>query len=303
MKTLAYAMAFLLSGLIARGQPTGIPLYLETPESHKQTELIAAAQAVLDSGQSLTPETVRQQFHRSSCQLELLKPSPNKLPAREIWQQARAAYVRIGWFYFSPTNGPSRVNLSGGYALTSDGAIATAYHIIEPPRDLQEGCLIAADDTGKTFPVIEILAANRYSDTCILRLKNSTLKPLALSTNSAPGDPAYCLSDPVGRHGYFSQGIVNRYFQLAERRLPHEPGAPLFAPIRMNVSTDWSFGSSGAPVLDDCGNVIGQVSTISVETGIEATGAGKPPESLPAPIIFHEAVSAHDVLALIKPGK
>ena len=33
--------------------------------------------------------------------------------------------------------------------------------------------------------------------------------------------------------------------------------------LRVNVSTDWAPGSSGSAVLDQCGNVIGHVSTIS----------------------------------------
>ncbi len=33
--------------------------------------------------------------------------------------------------------------------------------------------------------------------------------------------------------------------------------------LRLNVSTDWAPGSSGAAVLDQCGNAIGHVSTIA----------------------------------------
>jgi len=88
--------------------------------------------------------------------------------------------------------------------------------------------------------------------------------------------------------------------ELLERRLPNEPGAPWFTPTRINVSTDWSFGSSGAAVLDESGNAIGQVSTISVEGGDESVNTSVTPEAASATIVFHEAVSARDVAALVK---
>jgi hypothetical protein len=41
---------------------------------------------------------------------------------------------------------------------------------------------VAADDEGKAFLIAEVLAADRYSDTCIVRLVGKEFKPLALNT-------------------------------------------------------------------------------------------------------------------------
>ena len=67
------------------------------------------------------------------------------------------------------------------------------------------------------------------------------------------GDSVWCLSDPRGERGYFSTGIVNRF---VERTVGDARGR------RINVSTDWAPGSSGAAILDEAGNVIGHVATI-----------------------------------------
>ena len=66
---------------------------------------------------------------------------------------------------------------------------------------------------------------------------------------------------------------------------------------RLNVTTDWAPGSSGAAVLDDCGNAIGHVTAIATLTDHSA-GDNRKAEG-PTLITLHEAVSAKDVLSLI----
>lgn len=306
MKIISISLVAAFLPLLAYGQSRDVPVYREGGDAGKDARLLKNALLVKDSGHTVKAATAREQLRRDTCRLKLAKPSFEKLTAHQVWQRARAGYLRVGWYYSDVRSSKWRLELAGGYVLASDGAVGTSYHVVDPPRDIREGCLIAADDDGNVFPVLEILAANRYADTCIVRVKGQGFEPLALNTKLRPGDTVYCLSDPLGRRGYFSQGIVNRFFQLPPRRLPNTPGAPLFAPTRINVSADWSYGSSGAAVLDDSGNVIGQVCTIAVEgedkAGPEAASAGiSVPD--PMPIVFHEAVSARDVLALIKPDE
>jgi hypothetical protein len=126
--------------------------------------------------------------------------------------------------------------------------------------------------------------------------------PLPLSTNVYPGDMAFCFSDPLLNRGYFSSGIVNRFYQFPGRRPIDAPPTAAYAPIRLNVGTDWAPGSSGSAVLDDCGNAIGHVSTIGAVTEDEAaeTDTGYLRIRGPTMIVFHEAVAARDVLRLIR---
>ena len=123
-----------------------------------------------------------------------------------------------------------------------------------------------------------------------------SLEPLPLNVNSTPGDEVWCYSDPGNHPGFFSQGIVNRFYQ-------HWHGATATEkfPRRMNVSTDWAPGSSGAAVLDRFGNAVGHVSTVS-------TQGEHPPSGTPAGadhasetvMVLHAAVCAADVKALIR---
>jgi hypothetical protein len=165
---------------------------------------------------------------------------------------------------------------------------------------LKEGCLVAANEDSKVWPVTEVLAANKYSDASILRVAGEGLVPLPLNTNVFPGDAAYCYSDPLDHRGYFSSGIVNRFYTFPGRRPVSAPKNSWFAPTRLNVSTDWAPGSSGSAVLDECGNAIGHVSTIATLSDTEEADAETHSVG-PTMIIFHEAVAARDVLTLIKP--
>ena len=77
-------------------------------------------------------------------------------------------------------------------------------------------------------------------------------------------------------------------------------GSESKVPRRMNVSTDWAPGSSGAAVIDECCNAIGHVSEISAQgksEKAESKGAGQ------TLIVFHNAVCADDVLSLVRPPK
>ena len=60
---------------------------------------------------------------------------------------------------------------------------------------MREGCLVAVDEAETVLPVAEVLAANRDSDACIVRVAGAGFRPLPLNTKVYPGDTAYCYSD------------------------------------------------------------------------------------------------------------
>jgi hypothetical protein len=118
------------------------------------------------------------------------------------------------------------------------------------------------------------------------------VKPLPLNTNMFPGDRAWCYSDPLGRSGYFSEGMVNRFY-LQQTKGKAWP--------RIEVSTDWAPGSSGAAVVDQCGNAVGHVSEISSGNSPRARRTNQSAKAESPLIVFHSAARAADVLALVKP--
>jgi trypsin-like peptidase len=212
------------------------------------------------------------------------------LEGRALWATARKSFVRVGYYYLCKGCKRWRLNLSCGFFLTEDGAVATAYHVLEQDRTMKRGCLVVVDDDGTVYPVGEIAAANKISDVCILRVKTiGKTDPLPLSEDARPGDRAFCFSDPMGERSYFSAGTVNRL--AAPARLKNGGTSPLV----LDVSTDWAPGSSGAAVIDECGNAIGLVSAIlALQEDVEAVRS-KSEHSSPTWMVLHEAVSAREV--------
>jgi len=292
----------LLVGLVVGVTACGPwPLFAQAPgvkivrdRGEEYAELVGKASELREAGQLLSAGALEQQLARTSCTLSLPKPSKKRLSARQIWQRSRDAHVRVGWYYLCNKCEKWHLNLAGGCFITADGAIATCFHVVKPNSEHREAYLVAAVEEGSLFPVIEILAGNEKADTAIVRAKvKSRTRPLALSTNVYPGDGAWCYSDPLGRSSYFSEGMVNRFYY-------HE-GRDRAGP-RIEVSTDWAPGSSGAAVVDECGNAIGFVSTILPASPARSRSTNQTSRAASPMIVFHCASRAADVLSLIRPA-
>jgi S1-C subfamily serine protease len=122
------------------------------------------------------------------------------------------------------------------------------------------------DVHGKVYPVLEILAANRTGDTCLFRISKKGLKPLALGPAAHPGSQIRVIGHPGDSFFYFSAGHIANY----ER---DEEGLRW-----LNITADFGQGSSGGPVMDGAGNVVGQVSrTYTLYAGGDASNRRRRP--------------------------
>jgi hypothetical protein len=150
-----------------------------------------------------------------------------------------------------------------------------------------------------------------------VRVEGRGLSPLPLREDVAPGDRVSCFSEPLGQAGYFSNGIVNRFY-WKPGRAGIDGSLEQLESLRVNVSTDWAPGSSGAAVLDEHGNAIGHVSRVAplAPTGrianrevsepvkdAVAVGDEKPKKTTPRKpetvvITLHEAIPARAIRAL-----
>ena len=130
----------------------------------------------------------------------------------------------------------------GSGFFVGDNLIATNYHVIEG----------AARGTAKlvgqfsTYTIEGVTATDKTNDLALLKVTMSGIKPLPLGNSSDVkiGETVYVAGNPKGLEGTFSDGIISsRRNQYAKERLQ------MTAPI--------SPGSSGGPVLNSKGEVIG----------------------------------------------
>ncbi len=308
--SLGLLLLTLLSSLVAtQAQGPGIPV----ERNGKQDEaVLTKAKTLMDAGKlKLSISVVKAQLTSPQPgHIELPAARTQSLTGREIAKAARESHIMLGWYYRCPRCDKWHTNLAAAYVIATD-AIATCHHCVQPNDDMREGFLIAVDFTGEVIPVTSILAKSETADGALLRLEGAKLTPLPFNDQISPGDAAYCYSAPLGQSGYFSDGIVNRFYW---RGAPGKPnGNNAWKNLRLNVSTDWAPGSSGAAVLDQSANVIGHVSTIQpLREGLtlpEADDKSDDKKRRPKTdrfggatlITLHDATPARAMLALAKP--
>lgn len=168
---------------------------------------------------------------------------------------------------------------SSGFAVTADGLVATCFHVLEEdPVELAEGreelpspYLFVADWRGRVFPVTEVAAADASHDVAVLRCGATGLEPLPLRTGARTGERVACLSNPDHWFAVFTEGIVARRYVVrgpapgseSEAETAHAAAPPGPGSTYLQVTCDFAGGSSGAPVVDLAGNVLGLAQSTS----------------------------------------
>lgn len=203
-------------------------------------------------------ELVRQAARASACELPALAPRTTALPLPELHDLLRRSCRIVGHYYLCKECDDWHFSGASGFCVDDRGAIATCRHVLDPDDGMREAFLVAADLRGRVWPVQALLASAPGADLCVLRTAERDTVPLPWRPSVRAGERVYCLSNPDHQFGFFSEGLVARQFLLREAA----PGAatpPLTAPPSpwLHVTCDFCKGSSGAPIVDGAGNVVG----------------------------------------------
>jgi len=192
------------------------------------------------------------------------------LKDEEIYAQRKNSVFLIGKLKKTKdTTGAISFDFTGtAFAISSDGVCVTNYHVLQDiiqRNDSTTGMdsvyFIETVDR-KVYFVEKILAYSQNNDLAIFKVntRGGKLRPLSPGKPAEVGAAVYCISHPQGNFYYFSKGIVARNVvisnQLAAEGM-YRPAGKL--PIRMEITADYGGGSSGGPILDKYGNLIGIV--------------------------------------------
>jgi hypothetical protein len=156
--------------------------------------------------------------------------------AREIAQRAFKSVVLLE---LDDSQGQPIALGSGFFVAT--GVIATNQHVID---GASSGTAKLVGDS-REMELLGTIAVDRQNDLALLKV-DSPAPPLRLESglNPAVGDAVYVVGNPLGLEGTFSEGIVSGI-----RTVGPDTILQMTAPI--------SPGSSGGPVMDGSGAVIG----------------------------------------------
>lgn len=183
------------------------------------------------------------------CALPLASPGAEKLALPEVASRAEAATVVLGEFFREgKRKGPQFASAAGGFFITPGGALLTCLHVINEKDSLG---FVAMTRDGRVYPVRAALAADPVQDLVVLQLdapEGVAFPTLSLATAPSPvGSAVSVMSHPDEHFWMLTTGAVARNTLW---RAAH--GDEFFTCI----TADFAKGSSGCPVLDECGNVI-----------------------------------------------
>ncbi len=270
-----------------------------------ENQATAAATALHKKGKLVSLKDLRTQLKRTHCELAFAEPRKDRLRPQEVYRLLRGSTVAVATFYKCAKCMDWHFESATGFAV-AEGVVSTCEHVVDfEDQEREGGYLVVADAKGRVFPVSEVLASNTNSDTCLLRVPGLDLPPLALSRDAQVGDPVFCLSHPDGNHWMFTAGMISRFFINREQATDGDkpPKREKLAPsLYVNITAEFSPGSSGGPVADERGNIVAQIEGITTSLEEEKGEDGKNlTTSYGMPL--RSCVSAEEIAKLAKPLK
>jgi S1-C subfamily serine protease len=196
--------------------------------------------------------------------------APGKLlGAEEIYVGARRSVVIVGGITKPHGHRRWHASCATGFVVNKNGVIITNAHVVEAFRHMKAIGIMT--DDGRVFPVKKVLAADLHNDVTALEVEANDLTPLPIAENAPVGSSVYCLSHPAldcegTEHGFYTytRGMVCGKFRL---RLDNGKAAKVLA-----ITADYAQGSSGGPILNEYGAVVGVVcSTMALCSGDETS--------------------------------
>lgn len=153
---------------------------------------------------------------------------------------AQTAFPSVVLLAMRGANG-QLASVGSGFFVRSD-VVATNLHVIEDAR----GGYARIVGQEKKYDIAGTVGIDTQQDLVLLKIVAVKAAPLRLGDTHevAVGDEVYVIGNPLGLEGTFSQGIVSGVRQIGSKNL-----FQITAPI--------SAGSSGGPVLNARGEVIG----------------------------------------------
>jgi S1-C subfamily serine protease len=180
----------------------------------------------------------------------LVAGGSNAMPLQDIVQSTQPSVAHLG---ILDRNG-EEIGHGSGFVISPEGRVVTNFHVIE-----EAARMVAIFAGGKKAEVVGVWAFDKSQDLAVLQLAEGTYPIVALSS-SAPkqGDEVIVIGSPLGLEGSVSTGIVSAVrsegaIALADRKEESDRGKSWGLQISAAVSP----GSSGSPVLDAEGKVMG----------------------------------------------
>ena len=203
---------------------------------------------LVEQGKAAEIDALIKQLALEKCELEL--PDANSLSQEgdSLYARAKESVVVISAIYKCDRCDNWHATCASGFVISESGAIVTNYHVVD---QAEKSGLVAMTSDGQVMPVTRVLAANEMDDVAIVQVEGKDLKPLPIAKDATDvGTPIAVVSHPDHHFYTYTNGVVSRYHKVRGQGKETEA---------MTITADFARGSSGAPVLNEQGEVVGVV--------------------------------------------
>ena len=202
-------------------------------------EMTREATRMMDSGDPVSTESLIEQLKKEPrVSLNL----PGGKGART--EDAQKAIVVVGGVYKCKRCTRWHVAPASGFLIAED-MVVTNYHVVNQP---ERSSLAVRLFDGRVFMVEAVVAASERYDLAVLRIPNTGITPVALGQAAPVGAKVDLISHPNQKFYTLTEGRVARYFMM--QRDKKQVSA-------MSITADFGRGSSGGPVFNETGEVVG----------------------------------------------
>ena len=181
--------------------------------------------------------------------IEQLKKEPKVSLDLSVGKGARAADAQkaitvVGGVYKCKHCTRWHVAPASGFLIAED-MVVTNYHVVNQPE--RSGLAVRLFD-GRVFMVEAVVAASERFDLAVVRIPKTGVMPVALGQVAPVGAKVDLISHPNQRFYTLTEGRVARYFMMQRGKKPVSA---------MSITADFGRGSSGGPVFNESGEVVG----------------------------------------------
>ena len=202
-------------------------------------QMTREATRMMDSDEAVSMESLIEQLKKEP-RAKLVLPAGKGGRAEEL----QKAIAVVGGVYKCKRCTRWHVAPASGFLIAED-LVVTNYHVVDQPE--RSGLAVRLFD-GRVFMVEAVVAASERFDLAVVRIPKTGVTPVALGQAAPVGAKVDLVSHPNQRFYTLTEGRVARYFMMQRDRKQVSA---------MSITADFGRGSSGGPVFNETGEVVG----------------------------------------------
>jgi S1-C subfamily serine protease len=300
MRRFAFALALLVGGLaaLAPAQPPraaapaaipaaapaapahGEPKYINDDEMYEQ--FFNKLEDLAKAKKPLAHEKLMAKLKPCAAGITPARPGTKALAPEDVFRTALQSVFVVGSVYPDKDSKWQTGTYATAWVLAADGVLVTNWHVFEDLKD--DEVFGAADHNGTVYPLTDFLGGDKTADVAVFRIAATDLKPLPVATGHAEvGSWVGVISHPGDLFYLYTQGTVTRYSTNTNDDKQVEKW--------MGITAEYASGSSGSPVLNKYGAVVGMA---SLTLSLDANDDPKKPARRPRPPVNPKQLSRAD---------